>query len=90
MKELNSVEENLIQDFAHDLSIVDTIDDMFPPDTRGVREPRQPHPPTLPGYEHVTLAAVYDLAEARRNRRDIMRKSGATILRINQLVGSSI
>lgn len=76
MKELNIEQEKLMEDFAYELMMVDTVEDMFPPDTTGVQEPRRPLQPILPSAEMVSLAAVYDLAVARENRRAKVAGSG--------------
>jgi len=86
MEILTQQQERMIEDFAWELSMVDTVDDIFPPDAGGVHEPRRPLPPTLPGAEHVCLAAVYDLAQARQQRKSLMQRSGESICAITQLV----
>lgn len=86
MNELHTTDEQLIQNFVYELAMIDGPDDMFPPDSMGVREPRRPILPNLDGNDRLALAAVYDMAVARQNRRSIMGKSGASILEIDNLV----
>lgn len=86
LNELQPIQEQQIQDFAFELSMIDGPEDMFPPDSQGVREPRRPILPNPRGSEQLALAAVIDLAVARQNRRSIPRQCGAMVLHINELV----
>lgn len=68
MERLSNREEQLVAQFHGLLDGIACVEDMFPPDeTSGVREPLRPIPPS--GFEPaaITLAAVYDLAIARRH-----------------------
>lgn len=86
MNTLSRDQEQLIEEFAYDLSMIDGPEDIFPPDDLGgVREPRVPIMPQGSNAETISLAAVYDLA-LTRERRARLYKTGSGLLRNIDLV----
>jgi hypothetical protein len=74
--ELNPTQEQLINDFAFNLAMIDGPDDMFPPDNLGGdREPREPILPSDNDSQFIALAAVYDLLAYRKKKVEVFRKN---------------
>lgn len=81
MEQLSPQDEALVLQFNGLLWGVSGPNDMFPPDDLdGVREPRKPIPPYDVEPREITLAAVYDLAEARKERLGAVSRVGNLVL----------
>jgi hypothetical protein len=87
MEILNPEQEARIAHFADQLSQVNTVEDLFPPEDGVVARLPEVEPRT-PFCERLCLAAVYDIASVRRRREALLQKSGQLALRIDQLVGA--
>ena len=73
--------------FADMLSQVQTVEDMFPPEA-GVYAELPETDPRPPLCDQICLAAVYDLAATRRRKEALLQRSGAMLLKIDELVGA--
>lgn len=74
-KELSPQQEQLVESFKSDLSMIDGPDDIFPPDNSGgVREPLQPILPHDSSSESLSLAAVYDLVQFKKKQTQVIKR----------------
>lgn len=81
MEILTPDQELTITRFSDRLSVVIGPDDMFPPDQHPDRTANTEPRPSLPAAEALGLAAVYELARARQERR---ARTGQVIARIDR------
>lgn len=87
MEQLTPHQEAQIAHFADQLSQVQTINDLFPPDA-GVFARLPETNPKPPLCDQLCLAAVYDLAAARRKREPLLQAAGNLLMRIDALTSA--
>lgn len=88
MNHLTAEQELTVTMFADQLSVVVGPDDMFPPETGGVREPLPEPLPYYPATEALCLASIHHIAEHVR-RKELLAHAGAVATKIDVLLSTN-
>jgi hypothetical protein len=87
MHHLTAEQELNLTMFTDQLSVVIGPDDMFPPETGGVREPIPEPLPFYPTSEALCLASIHHMAE-HVQRKALLAHAGRLATEIDALLGA--